>query len=139
MTTLLLVKCQLLSQLLSVSILMTMLGLWTNLVIKDGLPQIFEEPGNLFMILDRVSWPLCFMSFRKEPESLSDVLEPTRRGSGPSAVQGSNGVHYHFAPTVQFFHATGWIRIKSFLQCNYTRAEVIGLVSDRGDFLRMVL
>jgi hypothetical protein len=29
-------------------------GSQTNLVIKDGLPQIFEEPGNLFVILDMV-------------------------------------------------------------------------------------
>lgn len=43
-------------------------------------------------------------------------------------------VPYDLAPTIQLFNIA-WTRTESFFQCNYTRKEVFGLVSDGGDFL----
>ena len=76
--------CHLLSVLKST----TMLGLRTNLIVKEGLPQIFEGSRNSCMVLNRVSKSLCFRVLRQESQSPFNILKFAGRNS---AIKGSKG------------------------------------------------
>jgi hypothetical protein len=100
--------------LLSMLILTIVLGSRTNLVIKEGLPEIFEQPRNLAI----VSKSPCFNLLRKGPQTLFNVLELAGRKSGPGTTWGNGGVRCHFTPTAHFFHIT-WIGIEFFFQLEH--------------------
>ena len=83
--TLLLIARQLLCHLLTILISTAALGLRTNLVIEDGLPQIFKESRNLPM------GPIGagkFRRFRPRPQFALDFLEFPGGNSTPSTTGG---------------------------------------------------
>ena len=63
-------------------------GSWPNLVIEDGLPYIFEEPGNLFIVLDLIGKFPQLRVLSQRPQLCFDVCELAGRNSAPSPRDG---------------------------------------------------
>ena len=67
-------------------------GSRTNLVIEDGFPQIFEEPGNLFIVLDLVgelsqlSFNVCKLAGRNSAPILNGKEQHAVLGRSAASV-----------------------------------------------------
>jgi hypothetical protein len=106
--------------LISMSTLIMLRGLQTNLVIGDGFPYAFEEPSNLPAVLNGVGKSLWFRFFSPGPQLPFDVLELAGRNSTPRTVREIDSLQYHFATAVLLFPAAWRRTIEPFFQRNYT-------------------
>jgi len=83
----------------------TVPGWWTNLVIGDSLPQIFEKPEHIFIVLNVVSETLQLRPLVQRAQFPLDVLELAGRKlvSSPKS-EGKNDILYQLTSAPLFIH-----------------------------------
>ena len=99
----------------------------TNLIVDNGLLQVLEKPGYVFIVLNVIS---------KQQQLPLDTLEFAGKRSALHIMR-NNSVPSQFVPAHLLWHII-WARIETFFHCSYIRKKDLSLIFHSDGSLKIV-